>query len=314
VDDSAQWIPPPTYEVSTPDGRRLRYCLYGPEDGQPVIANNGTPGTRLPSLRAVDLAARCGVRELVYDRPGYGGSTRQVGRRIADVADDVALLADAQGWDRFATWGASGGGPHALACAVRLPDRVVRCAAVVCPAPYVADGADGSAGLSATSWLAGMSPGNVTEFTAALEGEAVYRPLVERLGAEAMANTERNEPELLSGYDLPESDLEEIRRRFAEPSQGRLERARAMWLGGTDGWIDDVTALLRPWGADVAQLRVPVSLWYGPDDVLCPRGHADWLLAHLPEVQPRRLPGGHIIPDASLAEIYQWLTGEPATS
>jgi hypothetical protein len=32
------WIPPQTHELGTPDGRVLRYCLYGPTDGLPVIA------------------------------------------------------------------------------------------------------------------------------------------------------------------------------------------------------------------------------------------------------------------------------------
>jgi hypothetical protein len=28
------------------NGRILRYCLYGPADGFPIIAHNGTPSTR----------------------------------------------------------------------------------------------------------------------------------------------------------------------------------------------------------------------------------------------------------------------------
>jgi pimeloyl-ACP methyl ester carboxylesterase len=63
---------------------------------------------------------------VVPDRPGYGGSARQHGRTVADVADDAQLLADAQGWAQFAVAGNSGGGPHALACAALLPGRVRR--------------------------------------------------------------------------------------------------------------------------------------------------------------------------------------------
>src|SRR5262245_53198136 len=168
--DNAEWTPPRTYGVSTPDGRLLQYCLYGHEDGRPVVAHHGTPGSRFESPKMVDLFTQWGVRVLAYDRPGYGGSTRQVGRSIADAADEVAALADAKGWARFGTLGISGGAPHALASAARLPDRVTRCAAVVCPAP-LDDGADDAAGLPLESWLAGMSPGNVAEFTAALAGE-----------------------------------------------------------------------------------------------------------------------------------------------
>jgi pimeloyl-ACP methyl ester carboxylesterase len=301
----------PSHEVSTPDGRVLRYCLYGPEDGRPVIAHEGTPGSRFMPPKLVEIVERSGVRILNYDRPGYGGSTRQAGRSVAYAADDVALLADAQGWATFATVGVSGGGPHALATAVRLPDRVTRCAAVVCPAPHVEDGPDGPAGLSTRSWLVGLSPGNVAEFNAARQGEEAYRPLVERVGREALANLERDEPALLSSaYELPESDLAELRRRLAEPDPERLQVARMVWIDGANGWIDDEIAMIRPWGVDLADLRVPVALWYGPDDVLCPRGHTDWLLAHLPGVEPRELPGGHMLSDDGIADVLRWVGGD----
>jgi pimeloyl-ACP methyl ester carboxylesterase len=309
VIDMSDWTPPPTHQVSTRDGRVLTYCLYGPDGGRPTIAHEGTPGTRLWGAEAIGLLERCDVQALVYDRPGYGGSTRQAGRSIADAVDDVALLADTMGWERFGVSGVSGGGPHALATAVRLPDRVTRCAAVVCPAPYVADGGDGPDGLAAESFLAGMSPGNIAEFTAAMRGEAAYRPIVERLGQEAMANAERNDPQWLPDYDLPESDLAEIRRLRAQPSPGRLERARALWLDSTDGWIDDLIAAVRPWGFDLAELRVPVTLWYGRDDVLCPRNHTEWLLAHVPGVEGRPLAGGHFLADDTIVELLRWVGG-----
>jgi pimeloyl-ACP methyl ester carboxylesterase len=223
---------------------------------------------------------------------------------VADVADDVAVLADAQGWDRFVTLGGSGGAPHALACAVRLPERVIRCGAIACPAPYVAEGGDGPAGLGPDSFFAGMSSGEVDETKAALRGEADYRPLVEQISREAMANTEAGEANILPGYELSESDIAELRRKFAEP--GGLERARALWLDSHDGWIDDMLAMTRPWGFDLARLRVPVALWYGLDDVLVPRGHSEWLLRHIPGVYGRELSGGHLAAVDSFAEILKW--------
>lgn len=43
-----------------------------------------------------------GARLISYDRPGYGGSDRMPRRRVADVAQDVADVADALELDRFA--------------------------------------------------------------------------------------------------------------------------------------------------------------------------------------------------------------------
>ncbi|MGA8112432.1 MAG: alpha/beta fold hydrolase [Actinocatenispora sp.] len=108
----AAWTPPPTHELSTQDGRVVRYCLYGPADGVPVVSLNATPDTRWERPEGVDGFERAGLRVLVPDRPGYGGSTRQPGRAVADAAADVRALADAQGWERFAVTGFSGGGPH----------------------------------------------------------------------------------------------------------------------------------------------------------------------------------------------------------
>ena len=44
-----------------------------------------------------------------------------------------------------------------------------------------------------------------------------------------------------------------------------------------DGWIDDVIAIRRPWKFELADIRVPVKLWGGQDDVFSPVGHTYWL-------------------------------------
>ncbi|MGA8015221.1 MAG: alpha/beta fold hydrolase, partial [Candidatus Dormiibacterota bacterium] len=143
-------------EFRSADGRRVAFSRYGPAGGHRVIFHYGTPGTRHLGPRMTEVMERHGVEMLVLDRPGYGGSTRWPGRRIADMVEDAAALATLHGWERFAVWGGSGGGPHALACASLLADRVERCASVVGPAPFEADGLD---------WFEGMSTGNVEEFT-----------------------------------------------------------------------------------------------------------------------------------------------------
>ncbi|MFE7510031.1 alpha/beta fold hydrolase, partial [Streptomyces sp. NPDC057540] len=91
---------------------------------------------------------------LSYDRPGYGESRRAPGRRGADAARDAAAVADAFGIERFAVVGRSGGGPHALACAALLPDRVRAAAVRGGLAPPDAAGLE---------WYAGMTPFNVRE-------------------------------------------------------------------------------------------------------------------------------------------------------
>ena len=79
--------PPPTAGRSGPRGR--------PEDGLPLIFHNGTPGGLVAFPAMAAAAAERGLRTVMYARPGYGGSTGQPGRRVADAAADVtAVLAE----------------------------------------------------------------------------------------------------------------------------------------------------------------------------------------------------------------------------
>jgi pimeloyl-ACP methyl ester carboxylesterase len=103
-------------EFGSSEGRTVAFSRYGSDDGRRVVFHYGTPGTRGLGPRMCHAVDRHRAQLLVMDRPGYGASTRWPGRHVADVVTDVARLADLHGWDRFAVWGASGGGPHALAC------------------------------------------------------------------------------------------------------------------------------------------------------------------------------------------------------
>src|ERR1700735_5267102 len=139
------------HTVRTPDGRTLAVEESGDPAGRPVLVHMGTPNSRHlygPNVR--DAAAR-GLRLISYDRPGYGGSSPQPGRTVADCAGDVRTICAELGIDRLAMWGVSGGGPHVLACAALLPDLVTAAASLASPAPYGAEGLDWLAGLRAAA-------------------------------------------------------------------------------------------------------------------------------------------------------------------
>ena len=286
-------------EFRAADGRTVTFSRYGARGGRPVVCHSGTPGTRHFGPRMLDQVERHGIELLVLDRPGYGTSSRLPGRCIADVAADVASMVDLQGWDRFAVWGGSGGAPHALACAALLADRVERCASVVGPAPFDAEGLD---------WFEGMSPGNVEEFTLAIEGEDAYRPLVERLARETVEAARRGDVPISDVYELPDSDRASLVARMSDP--GYMDRLEAANLDGVDGWIDDCIAAVKPWGFDPATITVPTSVWYGPDDVLVPSSHGEWLLSRIPGAERHLLPSGHMLEAAELDAIFGWLLAE----
>ena len=132
--------------------------------GQPVRSDaraslrlQVTPGSRFAGQGYASAYANVGARAITYDRPGYGGSDRFRGRRVVDCAADVSAIADSLGITRFAVNGVSWGGPHSLAVAARLPERVTRAACVAGPAPF---------GIPSFDWFADMDAVNIARRSA----------------------------------------------------------------------------------------------------------------------------------------------------
>ena len=129
-------------ETNVTVGGRVLHAYDTAGAGLPVFWHHGTPNVGAPPEPLFAAAARHGLRWVSYDRPGYGGSDPVPGRDIAAAAADVAAIADALGIGRFAVFGHSGGGSHALACAALLPDRCLAAASLAGPAPRRAEGLD----------------------------------------------------------------------------------------------------------------------------------------------------------------------------
>ena len=107
-----------------PDGRTLDVRISGPSAGLPLLYHHGTPSASMP-IRAFERAAHSrGFQFVSISRPGYGGSTPLPGRSVADVVADAEVALEMAGGGRCLVAGWSGGGPHALACAARLPGVV----------------------------------------------------------------------------------------------------------------------------------------------------------------------------------------------
>jgi pimeloyl-ACP methyl ester carboxylesterase len=134
--------------ITLSDGRILACAEYGVPRGKPVFFFHGTPGSGFFSPLD-EITKKTGVRLICVDRPGYGLSTFQPGRRILDWPDDISQLADFLGMHKFAVAGHSGGGPYTLACAYALPDRVT--AAAILSGPGLIEAPDATRGMSATN-------------------------------------------------------------------------------------------------------------------------------------------------------------------
>jgi pimeloyl-ACP methyl ester carboxylesterase len=288
-----------SFPVKAPDGRQLATQAYGDPDGKPVILLHGTPGSRLGPHPRGAVLHRLRVRLIAFDRPGYGKSDRFEGRRVADAAVDVMAIADAYGLDEFAVVGRSGGGPHALACAALLPERVTRAAVLVGLAPREAHGLD---------WFNGMTESNVLEHHAAADGYEGLAAITQ-----ATADAVRADPgSLLASLqpEMPDPDRRVVADRGIR-SQLLETYAEALRISSY-GWIDDALAFYSPWGFDPAAVTIPVLLWHGAIDNLSPVSHARWLADRIPSAAVVVQAGAaHFGALDVLPDILRWLSAEP---
>jgi pimeloyl-ACP methyl ester carboxylesterase len=264
----------PTLELPLSDGRSLDVFVAGPKDGTPLLFHPGTPCAGLPFTPFVETLAERGLRYVSFSRPGYGSSTRRPGRDVVDVVDDTKAVLDAIGADRAYVLGWSGGGPHALACAARMPEHVIAAATIGGVAPYAAEGLD---------WAAGMGAENIEEFGAAATGADELESFIERDAALWRSVT----PDQVAAAfrDLIDDvDRGALTGDFAEWSADVFHEALRI---GYWGWFDDDVAFTRPWGFALDEIRVPVFIWQGAHDRMVPFAHGEWLASHIPGAQAR---------------------------
>ena len=269
-------------ETRTPDGRTLDVYVGGPQGAVPLLFHNGTPSSGQLYAPFVEAASQRGLRMVSFSRAGYGNSTRNRGRSIADVMPDAAAVLDQLSAPRFYTLGWSGGGPHALACAALLPARLIGAATVGSLAPHDAEGLD---------WMAGMGQENIAAFGAALAGGATLGTFLEEVGPSFATVT-------------PGEVATRLGNLASDVDRSAISGAAAAWLAdvfresvrnGIWGWYDDELAFVRPWGFDLADISIPVAIWQGAQDRMTPFAHGEWLASHIPGVRPHLLADhGHL--------------------
>jgi pimeloyl-ACP methyl ester carboxylesterase len=267
--------------IELDDGRRL-VVQDADGDGRVLLFHHGTPGSVIQLPEMAEAAARHGLRLVTYSRAGYGESARHAGRSVSDVVGDMEQVLDHLGVDRCVTAGWSGGGPHALAQAVLLPERTAGALTMASVAPFGADGLD---------FMTGMGEDNVEEFGLALEGEPALRPYLDREGP-ALRDTDG--AGIIVAFDtmLPDVDRALLTDDFGDWLAGNIGEGLRTSI---DGWLDDDLAFTRPWGFDVAAITVPTMVWQGSEDRFVPVAHGRWLADHVAGTTPHLLEGeGHL--------------------
>lgn len=274
------------------DGRTLAWREYGPADGRPLLRFQGTPGSRFSRHPHEESYDRLGVRLVVFDRPGYGASTRLEGRGYAAVVDDAAELLDHLGLGTVHVAGGSGGGPHVLAFAARHADRVRAATVVVGGAPLVEEDTAGLIGLNRDGWYAAHEGLDAVVELLTPVREAVLREPLAQFRALMDA--------------APESD----RRVMEDPAWQRVlvEDVTEALRPGVEGWADEGMALVLPWDFDPADVRCSLTWWHGEHDANAPIAAVHRLLGGMHGVDLRVWPdAGHFEPYRRHDEILEEL-------
>ncbi|MFQ5656585.1 MAG: alpha/beta fold hydrolase [Candidatus Methylomirabilales bacterium] len=263
------------------DGRRLGYAEYGDAGGDPIFIFHGNPGSRLSWGLLPGSSFRAGLRVIAPDRPGYGLSDFQPGRTFVDWPDDVVSLANALGLNRFAVVGVSGGGPYALACAWKIPERLTAVGVISAVGPL--DAPRATEGMSRTNrlifFLARHAP-RLTRRNMKYLGPLVHRSpekLIKRLIFDAMADVDK-------AVVVRREIRELFRRDFRE----------AFRQGGW-GSAHDVTLYARPWPIPLEQISMEVHLWQGEADPSVPPTMGYYLARAMPNCRATFIPNaGHL--------------------
>jgi len=281
--------------VCLPDGRHLGFAEYGNPHGDPVLWFHGTPGARkqIPP-GAPDAAEQRGQRIIALERPGVGLSTHDRKRSLLSWADDVRALCDSLDLDRISVVGLSGGGPHVLACAHAMPERVVAACVLGGLAPITGDEAAG-----------GFLDGGLIRY-----GLAVMPYIREPLGLALTWLVKGLRPVGGPVFELyarlaPASD----RPVFADPA------FKEMFIGdlsdsarrGLRSITSDAHAFIRPWDFSLRDIRVPVKIWHGTADGLVPLSHGEHMAALIPGAELVTVPDeGHFAGFVRFTEVLDF--------
>ncbi len=283
--------------ISLPDGRQLSFAEYGDPRGRPLFFFHGFPGSRYDGAHTGQVAAGMGIRLIAPERPGMGYSDLKPGRKLLDWPEDVCFLANSLHLETFGVLGYSGGGPHALACACRIPERLTVTGVMAGVGPVTEPGA-----------LQGMAKNNVQIFSLARKApwllNLLYRMQVpvddKKLMQAAAAQMSKPDVAAMQQPMVLQDIVKDFNEAFRQNTKGVVQEGA---LFGSD------------WGFQLSDIRATVHLWQGEEDTNVPAAMGRYQAGNIPGCIAKFYPGeGHIsLVTNHIREILMtYLQPEPA--
>lgn len=286
---------PDTKYIQLDDGRKIAYCEYGDPHGKPVFFFHGTPGSRHEPLYSHEAAQTYGYRLIAPDRPGIGRSDRHKGRSLLGWSDDVTGIADQLGLDAFGVMGASGGGPHTLACAYAIPERLSFSVVMGSWAP-----------VATTELYKDMAP--LDQFFSRL---APRSPFLFSLPFSWFVISSRylSTNLFIKGMESSLCEADKLLLEDEQLASFFQQDVREAFAQGVRGPADESILLYLDWGFDLEQIDTPVMIIHGEEDNFAPYSFGEYLHKTLPNSRLDSYPGqGHLFLITAFEDIFKLIT------
>ena len=271
------------------DSRTLGYAEYGFATGSPVFHFHGSGSSRLEKPAPEDLLVQLDIRCISVDRPGHGWSDFQPERRLLDWPQDILQLADHLSLDKFCVTGHSAGGPHALACAHELAERIVAGATISSvapmsrPRPY-----DGMPILNQILARSARQLPWLTHFARQTTRNMIMQD-VKKAAQQLMASIPDADKEILYEPQHVENMVRSIQEGFRQ---------------GAAGVAHDDILVNTDWGFELKSIQPRIDIWHGKLDVNVPIHAAHYLQDQIPHNRYYEFPDkGHFFVLNSWEEV-----------
>lgn len=272
------------YVFKLKDGRSLRYALYGPPTGWPVVYFHGTPSSRLElwQLPVFGVDAEQQLKEkglclIAIDRPGMGLSSFNPQGSFISCAADVTALLHHLHIERCSVLCWSGGGPFALALAHQLP-HLVQNVQILCGFSRPFD----------TEVVRAML-GNKWYFRAARHMPALLQWVMNRVRHQKMRY-----PPPRQLMTLPTVDYNLLKHpdRYQALMHASLKEACRQ---DAKGPVYEAALYFQPFGFSLSEIRQPVHYWWGSEDTMVIRLHPQAIEQQIPHALMHYYQGeGHL--------------------
>ena len=266
--------------IELTDGRQLAFAEYGTPDGKPVFHFNGSGGSRLEHPVDEHILTSLDIRYIATDRPGHGNSSPKQDRTLLDWADDVVAIANHLNINEFYVLGWSAGGPHALACAFKMPERIISGAIVSGlappdrPNPY-----EGYTGLLKVLMVLGRKFPKLVYAFRRIAAKQINKPSG-KIGDKFVKSLPKADQKPFENPLIKEMMIHDIKEGYKQ---------------GGDGPAKDDIIINTPWQFDIRSIQTRFDIWQGDQDKNVPLNQGKYQNKLLPNSNLHVLKGkGHM--------------------